>query len=162
MGTKQSRSLLKVIMASIAIVYFLQNQRTSIKITCFFDILRKFDIHLSSNCNRSIYFEIFAIVFIAFFFIWLWKIFFLIGNYLFILLFYINCSPLLFLCRLNSSFLISTISFFFHKMWMLWKHNKACSPRSCTSSSLQGILMCEGWNALPISYNAINFEISKH
>ncbi len=112
-GTKQSRSLLKVIMASIAIVYFLQNQRTSIKITCFFDILRKFDIHLSSNCNRSIYFEIFAIVFIAFFFIWLWKIFFLIGNYLFILLFYINCSPLLFLCRLNSSFLISTISFFF-------------------------------------------------
>ncbi len=52
---------------------------------------------------------------------------------------------------LNSSSLIFTNSLIFSTKFKCCENTiKTCSPRSCTCSSVQGIFICEGWEALPI------------
>jgi hypothetical protein len=140
-------------MPSIAIVYFLQNQRKSINIPRFLALLENLtsiSLWITIKVSTSQSFQLCPFLFFS-------------SNYeknsLFLAItffdfFTLPCTlaihPFFFYVGwLNFSSLVFTISIIFSNEFECCGNTiGTCSPRSCTSFSLQGILVCEGWNAL--------------
>lgn len=146
-STRQDQNLLKATLPSIAIVYFLQTQRKSKNIPCFFAFLENLTsifLWIAIKVSTSKSFQLCPFLFFSpnyekssSFLATTFFDFFTLPPTLAIHPFFFDVG------WLNFSFLVFTISITFSKKFECG----TCSPRSCRSFSLQGILVCEGRKA---------------